>query len=124
MQRPEVVDHGRADSTALRRLHPVCELQDVEVADEPLGCGTAECRPRAPDYMTEGNRDRLALEREIAECTLEGCTAADAHRTEGDELVVSVHRKHSFQRAEDVVADARSRMRERRDVVGDPHGAV
>ena len=64
------------------------------------------------------------LDRKIRQCRVEQPPPSDADRTEGDELVRAVRRLgHSLQSTEDVVADARPRMRERRDVIDNPHGA-
>ena len=73
--------------------------------------------------MCERHREQSPPHRDAVECRIEQAAAVDADRTERDELVPSVRLEHPAQRPEDVVADARARMRQGRDVVRDPHGA-
>ena len=124
-QRPEVVDHRRADAGTLRRIHPVREMEDVEAADEPFGGRPPEPAPRPPGRVRERHGHEAPVGRDAVQRLLEQRPPADADRSERDELVRAGRRvRHSAQGAEHVVADARPRVREGRDVVGDPHGAV
>ena len=74
--------------------------------------------------MAERNRHDSAFERKARERLVEGTAAANAHGAEDDKLVLAPGGEHSLQRSENVVADAGSRMRKRRDVVRDPHECV
>ena len=123
MERPEVVDHRRPDALPLRRTHPVREVKDVEAADEALGDRMPDRPPRAPRGMGERHRDDAALDVEPGERLVEQLPPANADRTERNEFVATGVLDHASEGAEDVVADPRSRMREGRDVVSDPHGA-
>ena len=123
-QRPEVVDHRCAQTGTLGRHHPVGEVHDVEVAEELLRGRTPEGTPCAPGRVRERDGEEALLDRQAVERLVEQAAPADARGTERDDLAFRARRlEHALQRSQDVVADARSRMRERRDVVGDPHGA-
>ena len=121
MERHEVVDHRRADTAALRRIHPVAEVEDVEGADDVLERRPAEPRPRGAQRM-RGRHDRQApLRSHAVERALDHPPAGPRHRREGDD-VVRASLCQAEQRSADVVADARPRMGQRRDVDDDLHG--
>jgi hypothetical protein len=121
----EIVDHGGANGRSSGWDHPVGEVQHVGSAEEALRRRTPEPAPGRANRVAERNGRDASLDRKITERGVEHLPASDADRTEGHELVRSVGSLgHSLQGAEDVVPDARPRMRERRDVVRDPHGAV
>ena len=72
-----------------------------------------------------GTGQDALLDVQSLERLVEQAPASDADRSEGDDFAFGPRRlEHAFQRAEDVIADARSRMREGRDVVRDSHGAA
>ena len=125
LQRPEVVDHRCAHPGALRRIHPVRELENVEATDEPLGRRPSEPAPGPARRVRERDGEKPLFRRHAVQRALEQRAAADADRTERDQIALARRGLGDpAQRAEDVVADARPRMREGRHVVGDPHGAV
>ncbi len=73
--------------------------------------------------MRRGQRPRAQLDVEPGERLPDARRAAQARRRERDELVLAAGGlAHAGERAADVVADARRRMRERADVEGDSHG--
>ena len=124
-ERAEIVDHRRAHARPLRRIHPVGEVQDVEAADKSLRRRATEAAPRASGDVGKGHGDELALRGKTVQHLVEQGPAADADRPERDELMLAGRGlRHPSERAEHVVADARPRMREGRDVVRDPHGPV
>ena len=124
MQRSEIVDHRCAQPRALRRPHPVAEMENVETAQEALGGWPSDGAPGSPCRVREGDRDGAPLSGQSVQRCVQQLPAVNAHGAEGDDLVPAACLEHPGQRTEDVVADARSRMREGRDVVGDPHGAL
>ena len=89
MERHEVVDRRRADTRALRRVHPVREVQRVERAEEPLGSRTPEPAPGSAHRMREGQRPGSDLDVDPLERRADPLGAADARRREGDDLVPS-----------------------------------
>ena len=92
-----------------------CVVPRFLFSDFPLGNAAGRPHDAASQDLTL----------ELALSLLEQATAANADGAERDDLVrASSGRQHPAQRAEDVVADARSRMREGRDVVRDSHGAL
>jgi hypothetical protein len=123
-ERDEVVDHRRADAGALRRVHPVREVEHVEAADEPLCRRPAETAPRRAPRVGERQPADAPRNRNPVQRLGDHARSGGARRREGDDLVlVSGHLDQTGQRPADVVADARSLMRERRDVERDLHGA-
>jgi hypothetical protein len=67
VQRDEVVDHRRPDACALRRVHPVAEVQDIEAAHETLCHRTAQPAPRRADRVGRGQDRQLVLDRDSGE---------------------------------------------------------
>ncbi len=117
----------RARARALRRDHPVGEVNDVDGSDEPLNRGAADRSPRPARGMRERHGRDTPVDREPGQRFVQQPAPPDADRPEGHELVRGRARarlQHSSQSPEDVVADARPRMREGRDVVRDSHGAA
>jgi hypothetical protein len=74
--------------------------------------------------VCERHRHDALADIERLERLVEERAPTDADRPEGEELVPVAGLGHPRERAEDVVAHAGPWMRERRDVVRDPHGAV
>jgi hypothetical protein len=75
--------------------------------------------------MRREDHEETPLDAEPLERLVHELAPANADRPERDELVLrAACRDHPFECAEDVVADARSRVREGRHVVGDSHGAL
>src|SRR6266536_1065146 len=116
---------ARAVAGASRRDHPIREMQHVRVTEEPLRRWTPQPAPGCANRVSKWHRRDVPLDRKVRQSLVEQLPPANADRTEGDQLLRSVRRlHHPPQSAEDVVADARPRMRERRDVIRDPHGAA
>ena len=93
-------------------------------ADEALRRRPAEAPPGAADGVGERERDDAPLCGDPVERVLEASSTPDRSGCERDELVLAAVRAgHSGERAADVVADAGPRMRQRTDVVDDPHGS-
>ena len=67
VERHEVVDRRRAEPGALRRVHPVGEVEDVERAEPALGRRPAEPRPRRAPAVRAGKRLQAQLERNAGE---------------------------------------------------------
>ena len=124
-QRHEVVDGRGADAAGLRRVHPVGVVEDVEVAEDALERGAAEPAPGIAPALRERQRHEAELDVEPVERTRNRPAAGRARRRERDDLVRPGRRlDEPGERAADVVADAGQRMRERADVVDDPHGRL
>jgi hypothetical protein len=98
-------------------------MQYVEAAEEALGRRTSDRSPSPARRMCERHRQYTLVDIEAFEGLVEDLPPADADGAESDEIVLLLRLNHSLQRSEDVVADARPRMREGRDVVRDPHRA-
>jgi hypothetical protein len=97
-------------------------VERVEPADEPLGGRPTETAPRPAHRVREGQRHDPPLCVDPVQRGVEAVAAAEGRRRERDELVFPAGRlRHPPQRAADVVADAGPRMRQRTDVVDDPH---
>ena len=121
-ERNEVVDHRRPDAAALGRIHPVGEVQDVDRAEEPLDGRPAKPAPSLPPEVREGEEPEPQVDGNPLDCPRDRVQTLRARRREGDDLVlVSGRVNEAGERAADVVADARPRVGERRDVEGDPH---
>ena len=122
MERHEVVDRRRAHARALRRVHPVREVQRVERAEEPLGGRAPEPAPGGAHRVRERQRPGPDLDVDSRERRADPLRAADARRREGDDLVPSGGcLGEAGERALDVVPDPEQRMRKRADVERDPH---
>ena len=85
--RHEVVQHRRADAGALRRRHPLLEVEGVERAEQPLGRrpaepGSTRCASRARTAAARPQLDVDAVER-----ARDLAPPARARRREGDDLV-------------------------------------
>ena len=124
-QRTEIVDHRGADARPSRRHHPVCEVQHVRLTEEAFSRRASEPAPDRSHGVCERHGREAPSDRKVRQRQVEELPPTDADRAEGDQLVRSICRlHHALQGTEDVISDARARMRQRRDVVGDPHGAV
>ncbi len=123
-QRDQVVDDRRAQPSALARVHPVREVEDVEAAGEALDGGVARPAPEhAPDVRRGRERDEASLDGDVGESLLEPLPREHAHCGEGDDLVLCPGRLgQPAERAPQVVADPGTRVRERRCVDDDAHG--
>ena len=114
-QRDEVVDRRRADSRALRWIHPVREVEDVERADDALdGAGRLGSRPSA---SLGGGHDRRRSTASL-QAPFDGLLPAGAHRPEATQRS---RRWRARQAAHEVVPDPCSRPGERGHVDDDPH---
>ena len=120
MQRHEVVHHRRAQPAPLRRVPPVAEVEDVELADDALDRRPPEPAPERPERVRSRHDGQHAVEIHTGEGALDLAPAAYARRREGDDIVAA-RLDEAEQGAADVVADAGSRVRERRDVDDDSH---
>ena len=117
---------GRGSSSRarrpLRRVHPVGEVEHVEPAEQPLGGGMAG-QLQASASHASGQRPRAQLDVDALERLAD---RAPARGLVGANATISCSPGRGLgepgERAADVVADARRRMRERADVEGDPHG--
>ena len=123
VERHEVVNRRRAQARLLGRVHPVGEVEDVEVAEPALGRRPAGPRPgRAPGVRADSVS---AAARAGSRRAPPGSLASRRRgRRERDDRVARLLScvGQPTQRAEDVVVHARPLVRERRDVEGDPHG--
>ena len=109
-QRAQIVDHRGANARTSRRDHPVREMEHVRLTEEAFCGGTSQPAPGRAHGVPERHRRDPPLDRKTCEGRVEQLAPADAHRTEGDELLRSVRRlHHALQSAEDVIADARPR---------------
>ena len=116
------MDRGRPHPAALRRIHPVREVEDVEFSEEAFGGGVAKTAPRRPDRVGEGEGPRPQLDVDTRERLADPARAADARGREGDDLVPPRRRLgETAERALDVVPDPEQRMAQRADVERDPH---
>ena len=78
-----------------------------------------------PPEVREGEELERELDRDALERLGDRLPPLRARRREGDDLVLAGGRlREPRERAAEVVADPRARVRERRDVEGDPHGSV
>ncbi len=124
MKGHEVVDRGRAHPGALRRVHPVGEVQGVEGAEEPLRRGKAEPAPGRANGMGERKRPRAELDVDPGEGGADPLRATDARRCERDDLVLAARGvDEPAERALHVVPDAEERVAQRAHVECDPHRA-
>src|SRR5439155_20229779 len=112
MQWSEIVDHRRAQARALRRPHPVAEVENVETAEKALGGWPSDGAPGSARRVREGDGDRATLRGQSVQRGVQQLPPANAHGPEDDDLMPAACLEHPGQRTEDVVADARSRMRE------------
>ena len=123
-QRHEVVDRRRADPSALRRIHPVREVEHVDRAEEALDARPAEPAPALAPEVREGEELERELDGDALERGGDRLLPLRARGREGDDLVLAGGcLGETRQRPAEVRADPRPRMRERRDVEGDPHGS-
>ena len=122
VERDEVVDHRRADAAALRRIHPVAEVEDVEGADDASPPAARRARDQAVRSAcaagTTGRRRSAATPSSDASIVRRPARDAGAKATTSCRAGL----REPEQRSADVVADARPRMRQGRDVDDDPHG--
>ena len=88
-ERDEVVDHRRAQSASLARVHPVGEVEDVERPGETLHRRPADAAPeRSPEVCRRRQRNEAPFDRDTVERVLQPPARAHAHRREGDDLVL------------------------------------
>ena len=119
----EVVDRRGAYAGALRRVHPVGEVEHVEGTEEALGGGTAGDAPRRPDGVGRGQGPQPQLHVEAGQRGADALRPAQARGRERHDLVAPRGLlQQPCERAADVVAHAGGRVREGADVEGDPHG--
>jgi hypothetical protein len=124
-QRAEVVDHRRAKPGALRREHPIAEVHDVEAAEEAFGDRPSERSPNAARRVRRDHHDESPVDAQPLERLVHELAPANADGSEGDDVVLrAALSDHALQGPEDVVADARPRVRQGRHVIGDSHGAL
>ena len=121
MERDEVVNHRRAHTAPLRGIHPVAEVEDVEVSDDALCRRPAGTAPGRSQRVCRGNERQLSLDVHPVERCFDRAPAARTRGSERDD-VVPTRLREPEQRAADVVADPGERVRQRRDVDDDPHG--
>ena len=121
VDRNEVVDHCRAHARTLCRIHPVAEVEDVEVADDTLGGKAAGTTPGRSERVRRGNQRQLPLDVDSVEGGLDGAPPSHARGREGND-VVPARLRDPDERAANVVADSGAGVRQRGDVDDDPHG--
>ena len=122
VQRDEVVDHGRAEAAALRRVHPVGEEKRVDPAEEAFRGRVPEPAPGGAEGVRGRKRPQPHRHLDALERGADLARPVNARRRERDELVPAGPRLgHPGKRAADVVPDPRPGMREGRDVDRDPH---
>ena len=124
-QRDQVVDDRRAQSSALARVHPVREVEDVERPGEALDRrgGPPGSRAVRQTYAEGGSVTRRRSTGMSASAVLEPLPREHAHGGEGDDLVLGPGRLgQPAEGAPQVVADPGTRVRERRCVDDDAHG--
>jgi hypothetical protein len=99
-------------------------MEDVEAADDALERRLSDPAPRVAPALREGERHELELDVDPLKGLRDRLPAGRARGCEGDDLVAPRRGLHqSGERAAHVVAHPGERVRERRDVVDDPHGA-
>ena len=67
VERHEVVEHGRAHASALRRVHPLAEDEGVQTSREQLHRRPAEPAPSGTERVRGGQRDEPARGRDAVE---------------------------------------------------------
>ncbi len=88
-QRNEVVDRRCPDAGALRRIHPVREVEDVEAAEPSLGRRPLQTRPARPPRMGERECQQAPLDVDACERFLDDSLAAHGDRREDHDLGAS-----------------------------------
>ena len=122
VKRHEVVDRRRTHARALRRIHPIREVKDVELAEQSLRGRVTEPTPCRAHRVGEGQRPRAHLHIDPAERSANPARAFDARRRERDDLVLARGGfRDARERAPHVVPDPEERMAQRTDVERDPH---
>ena len=123
-QRHEVVDHRRADPAALRRVHPVDEVEHVDRPEEALDRRPPGAAPALPPEVREREEAQPRLDRDPGQRLGDAPLALRARRREGDDLVL---RRPPPRRARAASRGCSSRpgarVGQRRDVEGDAHGS-
>jgi hypothetical protein len=124
VERHEVVDRRRAEPSALRRVHPVREVQHVEGSEPALCRRVAEPRPRGAPAVRAEERPQAQLHRDAVQRLRDHAPALRRRRRERDHLVAVARCRlgEAGERASDVVVDARPLVGQRRHVERDPHG--
>ena len=96
-----------------------------ETADEALQRRPADPAPGVAPALREGQRHELELDVDAVERARDRASPGRARGRESNELVRTCRGlDEAGERAADVIADTRQRMRERADVVDDPHGRL
>ncbi len=124
-EREEVVDRRRADASALWRVHPVGEVEDVERPRQPLDGTVAEPAPAGPPPVRlRRKEDEPPLHRHAVERLLDPALARRRDGGEGDDLVLRARFRQAAEHPEDVVPDPGPGQGERRDVDDDAQRAT
>jgi hypothetical protein len=89
VQRHEVVDRRRADAAALRWIHPVGEVQHVDLAEKALDAGPPQAAPTLAPEMGEGEKLQRDLDADPIEGGGDGLLALRARGRERDDLVLA-----------------------------------
>ena len=122
VQRHEVVHHRRAYTRPLRWVHPVAEVENVERAEHALRGRPAGAAPKRAQRMRRGQDGQPLGDVDAGECSVDFTPAATTCGRKRNELVLSSRRlDEAAQRASHVVANARSLVRQGRDVDNDSH---
>ena len=113
VDRDEVVHHRRADARPLRRIHPVAEVEHVEASHQPLRRRRPGTAPQRAQPVRCGHEREPPLHVDAVERRLDRASAARARRRESEKLVLAARGLgDAEQRAPDVVADSRARVRQ------------
>jgi hypothetical protein len=122
MQREQIVDRRGPYPVALGRIHPVGEVEDVELAYERLDGWVPKPAPSsAPEMGRRWHNDKPALDGHAVQRALDPPRAARTDRRERYELVLLAGLGEAAQHREDVIPDSREGHGKRRDIDNDPH---
>jgi hypothetical protein len=121
-ERDEVVDRRRAQAGALRGVHPVREVEDVERAEKPLDGQPSESAPCGAPGVGTGQQRQAQLDGQPIERGANQLTSPRPRRPEPNQLVPVLARLgEPSQHPAEVVTDSRSRTAKRRDVDNNSH---
>ena len=122
VQRHEVVHHRRAHTGALRRVHPITEMENVEAPEHALRRRPAGATPDRAQRVRRRDDRQSPVDIDAGERGGDLAASAAAHRRERKQVVLTCGRRREAEhRSADVVADARPLVRQGRDVDDNSH---